>query len=56
MLISLIVLELCPGLSSKGTNEQMSITPKLRKTELWFFSTALPPNEIYLLTKVNLII
>jgi hypothetical protein len=53
MLISLIVLELCPGQSSKCKNEQRAITPKLDKTELWFFCTALPVNEIYLPTKIH---
>jgi hypothetical protein len=42
MLISSIILELCPGqdFSKRGDN-----------SELWFFCTALSPNEIYLPTK-----
>jgi hypothetical protein len=53
MLISLIVLELCPVQSSKCKNEQRAITPKFGKTALWFFCTALLLNEICLPTKVN---
>jgi hypothetical protein len=53
MLISLIILELCPGQSSKFQNEQRKITPKLGKTELWFFNNALLRNEISLPTKFH---
>jgi hypothetical protein len=38
MLISLIVLELCPCQSSKSKNEQRAITPTLGKIKLWFFA------------------
>jgi hypothetical protein len=51
MLISLIVLELCPEQSSKCKNEQRAITPKLGKTEICFFGNALLFNEIFLPTK-----
>jgi hypothetical protein len=37
MLISLIVLEQCPGQNSKCKNEQREVTPKLGMPELWFF-------------------
>jgi hypothetical protein len=47
MLIPLIVLELCPGQSSKCKNKQRGIIPKLGKAELWFLCTAHLPNEIY---------
>jgi hypothetical protein len=50
MLISLIVLELCPGQSLKCKNEQMAIIPKLGKAELRLFRIALLLNEIYLST------
>jgi hypothetical protein len=54
MLIYLIVLELCPGQSSKGENEQRAITPKLgKKSELWFFYNSHLLNEIYLPTKFH---
>jgi RsiW-degrading membrane proteinase PrsW (M82 family) len=48
MLISLIVLELCSGQSSKRKNKQRAIIWKFVKTELWFFCNALLLNEIYL--------
>jgi hypothetical protein len=48
MLISFVLLELCPGQSLKCKNEQ---TPKLGNTELWFFYNILLLNEIYLPTK-----
>jgi hypothetical protein len=48
MLISLIVLELCPEESSKYKNEQRGITSKLGKVELWFLCTAHLLDEIYL--------
>jgi hypothetical protein len=46
MLISLIVLQLCPGqdFSKRGDNS------KMRLTELWFFCIVLLLNEIYLST------
>jgi hypothetical protein len=53
LLISLIDLEKCPGQSSKCKNEQRAITPKLGKTELWFFSAAFLLNEIYLPTQFH---
>jgi hypothetical protein len=49
----LVVSQLCPGQSSKCTNAQMTITPKLGKAELWFFCTALQFNEIYLSAKCH---
>jgi hypothetical protein len=52
MLIYLIVLELCPGQSSKCKNEKRAITLTISKTELLFFSTALFNNDIYLPTKL----
>jgi hypothetical protein len=51
MLICLIVLELCPGQSSKCKNKQKAIILKLGKVELLFFCTAHLLNEIYLPTK-----
>jgi hypothetical protein len=53
MLISVIVLELYPGQSSKYKNEQRAITPKLGKTELWFLCTVHLLNEMYLPTKLH---
>jgi hypothetical protein len=53
MFISLIGSELCPKQSSKCKIKQWAITPKLGKTELWFFCTAILPNEIYLPTKFH---
>jgi hypothetical protein len=53
MLITLIVLELCPGQSSKCKNKQRAIIHKLGKTELWFLSTAHLLNEIYLPTRFH---
>jgi hypothetical protein len=38
MLISLTVSEICPRQSSKCTNEQRAITPKLSKAELCVFA------------------
>jgi hypothetical protein len=51
MLITLIVLEICPGQSSKCKNKQRAIIQKLGKTELRFLYTAHLLNEIYLPTK-----
>jgi hypothetical protein len=48
MLISLIILEICPGQSSKCQNKQMAITPKLDKAVFRFFSIAAFYNEIYI--------
>jgi hypothetical protein len=48
MLIPLILLELCPGQSSKCKNKQMGIIQKLDKAELRLLSTAHLLNEIYL--------
>jgi hypothetical protein len=53
MLMSLIVLELCPGQCLQCKNEQKAITPKVCKTELWFFYTAPLHNEIYLPTRFH---
>jgi hypothetical protein len=46
LLISLVVLLLCPGQISNCKNEQRAITPKLGNVELWFCCTALLLNEI----------
>jgi len=51
LLIPYVVLELCPGQSSKCKNEQRATTPKLGKAELWFRCTTLLLNEIYQPTK-----
>jgi hypothetical protein len=53
MLIPVIVLELCPGQSSKGKNKQWAIIQKLGKVELWLLCTAHLLNEIYLPTKFH---
>jgi hypothetical protein len=53
MLISLKVLELCPGQMSKSKYKQRAITSKQGKAELWFFRIALLPNETYLPTKFH---
>ena len=40
-------LRVMPGQELSGENLQTAITRKLRKSELWVLSTALPHNEIY---------
>jgi hypothetical protein len=54
MLISLIVLELCPGQSPKCKNEQRAIIQKLDKAELRLLCTAHQLNEIYLPIKFHI--
>jgi hypothetical protein len=41
MLISLIVLELCPGQSSECKHVERAIISKIGMAEVWFFYTAL---------------
>jgi hypothetical protein len=53
MMISLIVLESCPGQSSKCKNKQRAIIKKIGKAELRFVCTAQLFNEIYLPTQFN---
>jgi hypothetical protein len=53
MLISLILLELCPGQSSKCKNKQRVIIQKIGMAELRFLCTAHLLNEIYLPTKFH---
>jgi hypothetical protein len=53
MLIYFIVLELCPGQSSKSKNEQRAITPKLENAELLFLCTEHLTYEIYLPKKFH---
>jgi hypothetical protein len=53
MLIPLILLELCPGQSSKCKNKQRGIIQKIGKAELRFLCTAHLLNEIYLPTKFH---
>jgi hypothetical protein len=53
VLISLIILELCPGQFSKFKNEQKAITPTLCKAELRFVCTTHLHIEIYLPTKFH---
>jgi hypothetical protein len=53
MLIPFIILELCPGQSSKCTNKQKVTIQVLGKAELWFVCTAHPLNIIYLPTKFH---
>jgi hypothetical protein len=55
MLISFIVLELCPGQSSKSTNKQRAIIQAIGKAELRFLCTAHLLNEIYLPTKFHVV-
>jgi hypothetical protein len=55
MLITLIVLELCPRQSSKSKNEQRAIIQKLGIAELQFLSTANLLNEIYLSAKFHVV-
>jgi hypothetical protein len=52
MLISLIVIELCPGQSSKCSNAQRAITPKLGIIVM-VFCIAFLPNELCLPTKFH---
>jgi hypothetical protein len=52
ILIPLIVLESCPGQSSKCKNKQSPFIQKLGKAELRFLCTAHLLNEIYLPTKL----
>jgi hypothetical protein len=42
LFISLIVSELCPRQSPKCKYEQIAISPKLGKVELWFMCSDLP--------------
>jgi hypothetical protein len=53
MLIPVIVLELCPGQSSKCENKQRGIIKELGKAELRFLCTAHLLNEIYLPIKFH---
>jgi hypothetical protein len=53
MLITPIVLELCPGQTSKCKNKQRAIIQVLDKADLRFLCTAHLLNEIYLPTKIH---
>jgi hypothetical protein len=54
MRISLIILELCPGQSSKSKNKRKTVTPKLGKEELRLLPSAHLPSEIYQPTQFHI--